>query len=1143
MSSLAERTARIMEKVNRLPKVWQEALRENLGGEQAECLPVGVGAANCHEAHCAAFDSLVETERGLQRFYEVIRHEEEASYEDVDYRVPTDQGLKQVVQTYNHGEAPTKKVRFRFGYQIEATHNHKVKNAEGEWVELRNLILGEKIRLQLGTYWPSEEVEIPNTYQPRKTDRYYGAGTPGVKEFTPPTRINADWAELLGWWTSEGYYSHAQKSQAVKFAVHGEDCVRIRELLTKVGLEWTEYKCVDKDDTWEITVYSQRLYHWFTQDLKMEGSAKKKHVPWVILQGTFQTNRAYMIGVMSGDGSANKQGYFVLNTVSKQLANEIQQVWRRLGVPTSLGTYGVKLTEKSRAFESAQKRGAVVGDVCTTKYELRTLKQWTHLIQEWLVMNPTVRERFAAQIQEKPWDPARQKGLLGWNEQAFRTGSGPCGTLLVGVEFIEDSVNRVKDFVIPENNTYILGGIVSHQTQGRWRERSLDKIFESAERAIRKQGAENVSFYSLTWSLHSQIYTLLLRCYARFGTTNLISQRADQASADPDFFKFQNANGERSATIGVEGISQRMRNYFNKSLHTDQLFQTVENAAHAGYQQLKWFMILSGNENEQDVEEFCELLREMSRRTKKIAKDLSKATGTDRSPIRINPSFMLLLTLPHTALQWAPCTSSFDLEQATLGPVVAVTKELGYGFRTSMTRERVRISQVSGMWGREATTLIADVGLRTGFLYFGPVQKKVTYFLEQKIHEAGYDWMYWFREKPWNHLFPWDGISTAMRRDYLWNQWRHFREYIGAAYCLRTSININPKCHDCGACGTSNDRQFMLTRKLESAEELTGKEAARRDMTVRKRVRWDLEITDEMLRVAPKFLIARNIVRAFMMASSEVEWDNEIVNSYLRMDGTSMKFVEGQGNQPYVYGHVLVDTVFNKNWPDEKMRSIIPRINEILADSYPYGERGMLIRDFVASDKLVNFDNTGFALYTVKVPVSTEDIQVAMEALHEEADVTYKERKSIGRDIFRMEEVTRLRSDVVPMAYFAPARGGTQITFLGNLTVNPIQILNSLTKKRPALLKTCPIQCLGYYRYDREKADEVYGVQEDDIFAIMEGRSTVCEITGEPIETDLFTGETYRSKSAPNLCLAADLKGVVKQLEHGVNLSTASVTK
>lgn len=712
-----------------------------------------------------------------------------------------------------------------------------------------------------------------------------------------------------------------------------------------------------------------------------------------------------------------------------------------------------------------------------------------------------------------------------------------------GEEEVFDVWNIEKGHVFFANGM-VVSNCHEASTQGRWRERSLEYIQEASERAIRKQGASQTSFYSLTWSLHSQVYSLMLWNYKRFGNTNLISQRADQSSADPNFFQFQNAHGEKSCTVGVEGLSQRMRNYYNKSLNTEQLIRACENAANADYTSIKWFMILSGMETDEDIEEFCDLLRDLKRRFNLIAKRISKETGTHKAPTRLNLSFMLLLNLQHTALQWGPCASSRDLDSDILRPVVECCKECGFGFRASMTRDRVRLAQWSSLAGRESTELVAETGmragepeLRTGFVYFGPIPKRVSWVLDKLIDKSTYDWEYFLREKNWEHVFPWDYIATPMRRDYLWNQWRRVRENVGVSYCLKTSVNSNPKCSDCGACGTASDRSFMLTRELETPDLLHGKEDAKRDMTVRKRVRWLVDVYEETLRVVPKDVLARNLVRAFMLTSSEkIEFNNEMILSYLYIDGTSLKYIEGAGNLPWVGRQVLVDLVFNQNFADEQLRALIPDMNKLLW--------GMKIYDFVANDKLSSFGKDAFALYQITLPtVSHFKIEKNLQKFNELESVKLRKKVTAGRGMFRMQEVTKTVSDTVPLALTTlNSEGKTVLTWLNQLRTHPLEALSRMIDIRGSLLKPFPVECLGYYRYDRERVDDSsQNVEDGDIWAALEGRSLYCEVTGEPIETDLFTGELYRSKTAPDLCLAADLKGVVKMQQDGVNLTAALV--
>ncbi len=103
------------------------------------------------------------------------------------------------------------------------------------------------------------------------------------------------------------------------------------------------------------------------------------------------------------------------------------------------------------------------------------------------------------------------------------------------------------------------------------------------------------------------------------------------------------------------------------------------------------------------------------------------------------------------------------------------------------------------------------------------------------------------------------------------------------------------------------------------------------------------------------------------------------------------------------------------------------------------------------------------------------------------------------------------------------------------METSPISAIAQATGKRPGMFKPHTIQCLGYYRYDRKKQEhDANKVEEGDIFAAVEDQALYCDLTGEPIETSLFDGELYKSKTAPNLCLAADLANMKAKMEHNI---------
>jgi hypothetical protein len=230
-----------------------------------------------------------------------------------------------------------------------------------------------------------------------------------------------------------------------------------------------------------------------------------------------------------------------------------------------------------------------------------------------------------------------------------------------------------------------------------------------------------------------------------------------------------------------------------------------------------------------------------------------------------------------------------------------------------------------------------------------------------------------------------------------------------------------------------------------------------------------------------------------------------------------------------VGGTYLLDLVFNKNWDDASLRKLIPAMNEYMW--------GMRVVDFVASDKLVALDGRCFALYSVDMQIPLNDLTSKLQEFDEAESIHFKERVNIAKDVMRTETVVRPRSSTVPMALFQVTSrpGYNRLTFMCTLTANPMQILVTLTGKAPRFIRPNPIRCLGIYQPQE--------ATEDDIFAILENRSVNCEATGEPIELDVFTGERYVSKSGPNLCLAADLKGVLKMRDQGVEVNIHAMVK
>jgi len=710
---------------------------------------------------------------------------------------------------------------------------------------------------------------------------------------------------------------------------------------------------------------------------------------------------------------------------------------------------------------------------------------------------------------------------------------------------------------------FIVGNCAESHTQGRWRERSYNNIVKAGEEAVAKQGADGIGFYSLTWTLHTRVYSLMLHAYSRYGYASLISQRADQASVDQDFFKFQVASGQHAATIGVEGVSQRTRNFLNKSLSTAQLMRAIENAGRGGLSQLKMFMILTGLEKVADYEEFCGFLREASIRLNVIARQLSIETGTERKPTRLSPSFMLILPQPHTPLAFGPASACFDLESDSLRPVIDVTAELNMGTRTSMTRDRVRTTCWFSMLGRDCTQILLELSLRCKFLQYGPLPKRVTFWLEQNLWRTGRisppspeiqeavlngpefmpfeqlkkQWLFYFREKNWNHIFPWDAIGIPFRRDALWNTWKRVRDSVGVAYCLKTSANVNPGCHSCGACDshepggslkTGKAKAKILTRPIEDSSILMGKETARKDMTVRTRARFKVDIGIGDNRLVSKTALGRKLVAALLAPLWEDGGKDPLLLQYLSVETNSLKTAEGEGAQAYSGGVILWDLKFNAKILPSTIEARIPIMNEFLK------RHNMVIEGVTVGEKFIPLGADTYGLFRMVIPnLSLDSAKEAVGKFGIKGEVKRKRMIAVKKFAFKAVFEILARTETVPMVFADMTMEGTRVVFLSSLKLNPASVASQILGKKMAFLKPHPLECLGYYSYPNgleEQSDETEG----DVLAALAGQGTYCEETGLPIELDVFSGDYYQSREGDSLSIASDMGGLLSKKRGGI---------
>ena len=207
-------------------------------------------------------------------------------------------------------------------------------------------------------------------------------------------------------------------------------------------------------------------------------------------------------------------------------------------------------------------------------------------------------------------------------------------------------------------------------------------------------------------------------------------------------------------TFGVEGISERLRDYLGKSVSTEDLCSVLREISSSGLRQAKLFFIMTGREDESDVEEFAELLRKVRR----------NVGGT-----RVIISFMPLFHAPFTPMQF---DEVLPLRDIIMMQVEAVAKGAGCEFRWSTEPAEIRMMNLLCRAGRRATKCVVDLCRDVQQLYYEDIPAALCRDMERRLVDAGLDVVALMRGVRKGESLPWDDLSSGTKRELLWRSHR-----------------------------------------------------------------------------------------------------------------------------------------------------------------------------------------------------------------------------------------------------------------------------------------------------------------------------------------------------------------------------------
>ena len=293
-----------------------------------------------------------------------------------------------------------------------------------------------------------------------------------------------------------------------------------------------------------------------------------------------------------------------------------------------------------------------------------------------------------------------------------------------------------------------------------YREVPGKEVLKSALELKRLSGARRLEAMSFTFNAHREIFELISGLNALFDRVGFKSQRIDLLASRPGLIEAELAAGKRSFTLGIEGVSERMRRFLNKPLPARAIADVLSELLGRRVREIKLFYLLTGHEGRKDLGEFRE-----------FAASLQSRRGGDGAATRVIFSFGYLVRMPFTPLQFDRLFLEAGEWKAIVAAVFSACAASGFEARLAMEWEDYCASQALALGG--GALLEGLVGLaRRGFCYDGTLSRGGWEALRGHLEREGI-WNGPFREeKLSDYRFPLFPLHSAVAND------RLHREYL-----------------------------------------------------------------------------------------------------------------------------------------------------------------------------------------------------------------------------------------------------------------------------------------------------------------------------------------------------------------------------
>ena len=360
---------------------------------------------------------------------------------------------------------------------------------------------------------------------------------------------------------------------------------------------------------------------------------------------------------------------------------------------------------------------------------------------------------------------------------------------------------------ISEGCPYFCSFCAESWSRKPYREVAPDAARTTALAMKRELGLSSVDLYSFNFNTYEHIRPLLGNLLEDFGQVGLKSQRFDAIAHDPTFVRLLQIAGKTSITCGLEGISTRMRSYLQKDLSESELDRSLDALLRARLRELKIFVIVTGLEEQEDLDEFKAFLL-------KLKEKLRRAPTSPRTMVSATP----LVRFPWTPLEFEDMTDPKSLSRMC-GFVKNVAVQAGFEFRGAAGIEEAWVSQaLVRARGPEILEAARAAQAKTDFVFRDAVTPEFFEAFRAALHEKEIDPDSVVRgyHPDEQATVPWEALDPGVTRGFLRGQWRKCRDHVQTPVCLGW-VDEKGRCHACGAC-TPEERE-AITHEREAVRQ------------------------------------------------------------------------------------------------------------------------------------------------------------------------------------------------------------------------------------------------------------------------------------------------------------------------------------